>query len=212
MQSKSPEKYVFVHFWSGSPGIWRHLVPHFPKKQTSFVDLGYYGALSGHEERDEAIYITHSLGTLWTLKHKRPQMKALVVVNGFASFAPFTSHRVLEAMKRRLQSDPHNQMTEFWLNADATETPPTSVLNIERLSEGLDWLAHWNEEEAVKALDVPILVLAGSEDKILPLEKMKAHWQNTPMHIKEEAGHSLPQTHADWCAEKINEFLDAAKP
>lgn len=200
----------FVHGWSGTPRIWKELALRLPQTSKTYIDLGYTGAVKDHTDPGNTIFITHSLGTLWALKYKRAHMKALIAINGFTSFAPFASPRVLETMKRRLLTNPQSQMSEFWLSADAKETPPVSMLKVNHLIEGLDWLAMWDETQALAQLDIPVLALAGQEDQILPLAKMTAHWQGYAVEVNPEGGHSMPQTHPTWCAEKINEFLNAA--
>ena len=81
-------------------------------------------------------------------------------------------------------------------------------LNIEALSQGLDWLGSWDEckkLQDLKARGVPVLSLGSENDLILPLEMMQAHWKDLgyDVVIKKQAGHALPVSHPKWCAEQI---------
>lgn len=71
--------YVFVHGWGTDPDFWERLRPHFPEKQSHFLNLGFIGPdkrIENHKAPSDSkrVYITHSLGTLWALKNTRAHM------------------------------------------------------------------------------------------------------------------------------------------
>lgn len=200
---------VFVHGWGLGPAFWDDLSALFPNSLKSFIDLGFTGSVPSCVLPSEpATYITHSLGTLWALKNAAPRMEALIAINGFAYFAPFTPKSALLQMKKNLRQNPEQQMKEFCQAADIQrKTDPASAFNIPRLQEGLDHLINQDERQTLQTLDSRILSLAGARDNILPLEVMKQEWAGYNLKIHEEAGHALPQSHPQWCAEQIEAFL-----
>lgn len=200
---------VLVHGWGCGPDFWAGMSGFFPQNSVFCVDLGFVGREGFDHEKTEfpAVYITHSLGTLWALKYRRESMAALIAINGFPWFRPFASLRTLDTMKRRLIRDPAAQMHEFYAMCGIGGAPPASALDAGKLEEGLDWLGAWDEREILSSLNVPVLCLAGDSDPLLPLEEMKKLWHGFPLCVKEGGGHALPQTHCEWCARTIQGFL-----
>ena len=198
-------QFVFVHGWGTAPGFWDDLIGHLPHIKARCVDLGFVG---GQQEflndiSEPSIYVTHSLGTMWALKHRHGDMKALIAINGFPCFKNFADERALRAMKLRLVREPEAQMKDFW---EMCGLPFRGDLNIEYLKEGLAWLSSWDMSAELKALQCPVLSLAGGADPLLPVEIMKKTWPDFDLHISENGGHALPLTDTKWCAERIEAF------
>lgn len=103
---------VFVHGWGMGPDFWDELAAQLPEFQTRRIDLGFTGP---EDERlhsaslEPAIYVAHSLGTLWALQNHSTSMKGLVAINGFACFQNFVEDRVLRAMRARLKKSPRRK-------------------------------------------------------------------------------------------------------
>lgn len=205
---------IFVHGWGLSPAFWAGMAACLPEREHVFVDLGFTGGGADDEKTFLArpvhgLYVTHSLGTLWALRHCAGEMSALVAINGFSCFEPFAPKAALRAMKRRLARNPAAQMADFYRQAGVTG-PGAAPLCPERLLEGLDWLESGDEREALRRLSCPVLSLAGARDRILPESVMRREWAGFPLYIYEEGEHALPQTHPGWCAAYI-ESLEAAR-
>ncbi len=107
---------VFVHGWGLGPDFWDEMTPLFPEYECGFVDLGFVGTGEDVSAAGSAIYITHSLGTLWALKNCAEQMSGLVAINGFSSFRRFASKENLAELKESLLKDPAAHMKGFWEN------------------------------------------------------------------------------------------------
>jgi len=110
--------YVFVHGWGTDPDFWERLRPHFPEKQSHFLNLGFIGPdkrIENHKAPSDSkrVYITHSLGTLWALKNKASDIDVLIAINGFYRFKSFSDERSLQAIKLRLERDPIPQMGDL---------------------------------------------------------------------------------------------------
>lgn len=196
---------VLVHGWGCAPSFWDTLAPHFSETPQHRINLGFVG--DAEMECPEGVYITHSLGTMWALRHARGNIKALISINGFCTFRPFAPKKVLAAMQARLQDDPEGQMRDFWAACGLTHKPDLSSLNREKLARGLDWLAKWDETEALHSLSAPVLSVMAGDDRILPLEAMQKMWQDFTVCASEDGGHALPQTKAAGCAGAIKDFL-----
>ena len=197
--------FVFVHGWGMAPDFWDGLIDCLPGIKTSRIDLGFIESSASLEKiSDPAVYITHSLGTMWALKNHHADMKALVSINGFSYFQNFTDERVLRAMKTRLKRDPKAQMEEFWKSYGL---PSSQNLNISTLQKGLEWLTSWDARKELEALTCPVLSLAGQNDPLLPLPLMKEEWEDFDLHICEDGNHALPLNNPQWCTDHIKEFL-----
>jgi len=199
---------VFVHGWGFDSSFWDDLVQHFPEKALHRIDLGFFGDADAGQDCPEGIYITHSLGTMWALHHAQDKIRGLVAINGFCTFRPFASKRVLEAMKTRLRQDLEVQMTEFMATCGLRKKHDIALFNVDRLEEGLDWLGTWDESKTLQGLDMPVLSLISADDRILPLEGMRKMWQNSSVCVKGDGGHVLPQSETAWCLSAIKDFLD----
>lgn len=200
--------FVFVHGWGVDSGFWNDLINCLPEIKASRIDLGFIGTRQDFLDQisSSAIYVTHSLGTMWVLKNHNPGMEGLIAINGFGCFRNFAEERVLRAMKVRLKREPEAQMKEFW---DMCGLPVSSNLNVERLQEGLEWLTSWDAGQALKDLKCPVLALAGHDDPILPIAKMEKEWDNFDLHICEGGAHALPLSDPGWCSDHIKAFCNA---
>ncbi len=191
-------------------GFWGDVIECLPDVKTQCVELGFVGAApiehAALPAPTPAIYVTHSLGTMWTLRHRHADMAGLVAINGFADFRPFTNARVLRAMALRLDKDPEAQMRDFWR---AAGLPQSDALNTDKLATGLEWLSTWDMRAALRGLDCPVLALGGTKDTILPADIMRREWDGFDLSMQEDGGHALPLTHSQWCADHILGVADA---
>lgn len=199
-------KFVFVHGWGFDASFWQPLLRSLSYKNCDVVDFGYFDSEMCLPDFEEAIYVTHSLGTMWALKNRADHMKALIAVSGFGLFQNFVDARVLESMQKNLGRSAEKQMQEFWSMCGMT--PEQENLNVEALQEGLSFLCEGDESETLKNLSVPVLSLAGEQDKVTSLKKMKQEWSGFDLRICADGGHVLPQSHVSWCAEEITGFIN----
>ncbi|PCJ98123.1 MAG: hypothetical protein COA45_08190 [Zetaproteobacteria bacterium] len=200
---------VFVHGWGMNSKIWDAMSASFLEADCSVVDLGFIGG-DENTQCSKAIYITHSLGTMWALKHHLSDIEALVVVNGFSCFLDFAQARVLRTMQKRLLRNPSVQMQSFWESCgvpDDAQNQFSDPLNTDKLHEGLEWLINWDLSEPLRALQAPVLSLSGRNDFVLPHNKMKTQWAGYDMQTHEHGGHVLPLSHPQWCADQIKGFI-----
>lgn len=193
---------VFVHGWGMSSEIWREVQKHF--RESVALDFGFIGNTKQTEIDHDAVFVTHSVGTVYALKHFRPHIKGLITINGFKSFKRFADEETLGAISNALDKDAHLYMSQFWRRC-GWKDGFTGDLNIERLQEGLEWLVNW--EENIEN-DLPVIALAGTKDRVTLINDMKKEWSEACLRVAEGGGHVLPLTHAEWCIQQIEQFLD----
>ena len=84
------------------------------------------------------------------------------------------------------------------------------------LLQGLSWLRDWDaRQDETGPNREPILALSGGQDPILP-EGMDEHcfagFPDVRRARLDTAGHLLPVTDPDWCADHIRAFLTELIP
>lgn len=213
---------IFVHGWGEDSRIWDRLAECLPEYNHHFIDLGFIGeeGCSKKEtklpECGKAVFITHSLGTLWALNHTPlPKISAFIAINGFGRFTDFATNETLKIMAKSLQRNKILQMEMFWKNCNFPKNMQQiykPVLNESVLSQGLKWLGSWDHCEKLQELrtqGISVLSLGGEKDKILPPQIMREHWKNLKIDLvmNEQAGHALPLSHPHWCARQVQETL-----
>ncbi|MGH1377771.1 MAG: alpha/beta fold hydrolase [Alphaproteobacteria bacterium] len=203
-------KLVFVHGWGMDARIWDSIVTEFKGHEIHRADLGFIGGTQTKGISGKSIYITHSLGTMWSLQNHCSDMLGLICVNGFTCFQSFSSERTLRTMQRRLGRNPSAQMKSFWQGCGLSEDMQNNLdqdLNIDRLHVGLDWLVDWDMSEKLHDLPVPVMSLGGRDDLVLPQAQMNDHWSGFDLQINAKAGHVLPLSHPEWCVDRIKDFM-----
>jgi len=204
-QTTADSPLIFVHGWGLDAGFWNPLIAHFPERETHALNLGFRGCAETDVPPGKAVYVTHSYGTLWSLRHHWQDMAALIAINGFTDFGALTDARILKAMRLRLFQDPFSQMRDFF--ALAGYEAPTSGCDPQALLEGLKNLGNLHCAQELEKLDAPVLALLGAEDAIVPAQAAQQQFLGKSVKICENGGHMLPRTHTDWCAAQMKEFL-----
>lgn len=205
--------FVFVHGWGFNACLWTGLLGRLADAKVSLIDLGFVAG-GPEASRDwpsdaiteDTIAIGHSLGVLWLLKERRGPFKGLVSVQGFDRYCPHMPHARVAALKRGLARDPGGTLQAFWRACGAPDFAGPEALNVARLNEGLDWLMHWDAEDAKKSLRCPILTLGACDDVIVPPAMSETVWGAETIRWSPDGGHVLPFRHPDWCARHVLEF------
>jgi len=210
---------VFVHGWGFNGRLWADMTRCLPQARISLVDLGFVSGgpeasrtWPGETDAQDTIAIGHSLGVLWLLKEGRGCFKGLVSVQGFDRYCPHVPQARVAALKRGLARDAGATLRAFWRSCGAPDFAETDGLNVARLDEGLDWLMHWDAEDAKKSLRCPILTLGSKDDVIVPPAMSEAVWGAKTIQWSPDGGHVLPLRHPDWCARHVLEFAHSLSP
>ena len=208
--------FVLVHGWGFDARFWTPLVARLQNASVTRVDLGFIGRVFGgnvseasSDWPEDAIVAGHSLGVSWLLKEGAKRCKGFVSMQGFDRFCPHVPEARVAALKRGLDRDPAGTMQAFWRSCGVSDFAATPALNVARLREGLDWLMHWDERAAKKALECPMLILAARDDAIVPSAMTEAVWAERKILWSPSGGHVLPLSHPDWCARHVLEFANS---
>lgn len=194
--------FLFVHGWAGTPRLWNPVRADLCARGVAAADMVTEVPLEGTGR--PLIGIGHSLGAAWLLTHG-PTLAGFVAINGFTRFTftpdfPAGTHpRILKQMRRRLLADPSAVLGDF--HARAGLPLPNDLPDVETLAAGLDLLGSIDARAAFADLSVPHVALCGGDDLIVPPEQSRDSFPD-PVMVP-GAGHALPVTHPDLCADHI---------
>lgn len=167
---------------------------------------------------DADYIVTGSMGGLLAMELLPERCKKLVLISSTAKFCsskdfPCGTHeKILKRMILQLKRDPIPVLAEFYKNVHdpyrALRTIPSCTPN--ELVAGLEYLLASDVRKEVPTLKVPVLLLHGAEDRIIPpsaAEWLQEHLPNSQLKIFEIGGHALPAHHFDEVMDEISRFL-----
>lgn len=202
---------VFVHGWGFDSAFWQPVAERLPEFARVFVDFGFRANQPHHPKVPGAIVVGHSMGFAWALANMPRPWAGAVAVNAFPRFTrspDFVSGvapRMIERMVAKFAEDPAHVTADF-LGRCGVEHPDVSDIRPAALGEALGWLAECDQRAAMRALDCPVLALAGTRDAIVPEAMSREAFAEVPMVLAEGADHLLPRSHPDWVASQIRLF------
>ncbi|MGI4745713.1 MAG: alpha/beta fold hydrolase [Janthinobacterium lividum] len=206
--------FLFAHGWSSDASIWDAIRAALPTAQTAAIERGYLGAVpSWPKVPDGYIAVGHSAGSLDLFCDRPAGCAGIIAVNGFTRFsqAPdFPSGvpmRVLDRMLQRLAADPVATVAAFRVRCGA-DGGFSGTLQPDRLEQGLRALQDRDSRGGTDP-GLRMLSLAGRHDPIVPPAMTAASFDQAAIMWNETAGHLLPLTHPDWCANRLMEFARA---
>lgn len=205
---------LFVHGWAFDASVWAPLRAALRDWSHLVADAGYFGPACFPKIDGPVIAIGHSMGVLRLLRELPAGCIGLVSINGFPRFGAGPDfdagvpRRMLDRMMKRLSADPAAVLQEFRQrcgDASAFGEP-----RLAPLTQDLQALRDEDQRHALAALPVPLLVLTGQDDPIVPASMTQAAFDGGPdseRHEREQAGHLLPVSDAPWCARHIAGFI-----
>jgi len=149
------------------------------------------------------LIVTGSMGGLLAMELLPETCRKLVLISSTARFCsgeeyPCGTHeKILRRMIDRMKRDPDEVLKEFYKNVHH----PDSVISTEpdcpqdELINGLEYLLTADLRARVSAIDIPVLLMHGADDRIIPLaaaEWLQAHLPHGRLRIFPRAGHALP--------------------
>ncbi|AUA58661.1 acetoin dehydrogenase E2 subunit dihydrolipoyllysine-residue acetyltransferase [Achromobacter spanius] len=161
------------------------------------------------------IAIGHSMGVLRLLRDLPSNCVGLVSINGFPRFGAAPDfdagvpRRTLDRMMKRLSADPVAVLQDF--RERCGDASAFGEPRLEPLARDLEALRDEDQRDALAALPVPLLILAGQDDPIVPATMTQAAFGGRlgdERHDLEHGGHLLPVSAAPWCARHIAGFID----
>jgi pimeloyl-[acyl-carrier protein] methyl ester esterase len=152
----------------------------------------------------------------------------LVVIGGTpcfclaAGWAAGVPPQAVRAMRTGLRSRPESTLGRFFEDvmfprgdaADAARSRVRHALSAApgALVHGLDYLRRTDLRNQLKAVDIPVLVIHGRQDRIVPWEAgrfLAGHLAGSRFVLYDSFGHNLPGDDPGAVARDIAEFLEA---
>lgn len=202
----------FIHGWAYGPDLWTDIEKALTGYDITKIDLGFFGSASIPKNSYDVV-IAHSYGLMWLLKNENIKFKKLISISAIASFVKSKNlpagvpKSQIRAMRQRLKTDPNAVLTDFYKACGDTDITPPNTPNITALDHALGDMAALDFREKLQTLD--LRVLASREDKIVPAPLTQENFASQPILWHDSTSHILPKTHANWCADLIEEFINA---
>ncbi len=182
--------------------------------------------LSDQHIPDVDYIIAHSMGGLLAIERLPKCCKKLALISSTAKFCASEGYnlgipqKILRRMILQLKRNPEAVLSEFFHNVHAPNTSHTfegvilsktdAEESLNTLVEGLEYLQASDVRQKVPSLGIPILLLHGTDDQIVPLDAAKwlnAHLPDSRLKIFKDAGHALSAHHFDKVMDEISRFL-----
>jgi len=162
--------------------------------------------------------VTGSMGGLLAMELLPESCKKLVLISSTAKFCASedydcgTPERILRRMILQLKRNPEAVLKDFYKNVHhphpALKTNPGCTQ--EELVAGLEYLQSSDVRQKVPSLEIPVLLLHGTEDRIIPpsaAEWLHKHLPDSQLQLFKNDGHALPAHHFNEVMNKILRFL-----
>ena len=172
---------------------------------------------------DADYIITGSMGGLLAMELLPESCKKLVLISSTAKFCADdaypcgTPEKVLRRMILQLKRKPETVLEEFFKNVHfphkqsrRASLPPCEGAELDDLVAGLEYLLQSDVREKVPHVGLPVLLLHGAEDRIIPpaaAEWLHAHLPDSRLKQVENDGHALPAHHFTTVMKSIQDFL-----
>lgn len=173
---------------------------------------------------DSDFIITGSMGGLLAMELMLASCRKLVLISSTAKFCadgdyPHGTHeKVLCRMILQLERNPATVLDDFFKNVHHPFRESRAAMvarkhvmqDMDDLIAGLDYLLRSDVRENVSSIDIPVLLLHGTEDRIIPVgaaEWLHAHLPDSHLIKVEGDGHALPAHHFETVMRAIRRFL-----
>jgi len=199
---------ALLHGWGFDRHFWDAVIARLDGFGCRADDRGYYGAAEPAPAAD--LVVAHSLGTLRALAAPPAGCRGLLAINGFDCFARRDDfpHGVaplsLGRMRARLLADPAAELAGFRARVGAPPPPP--ITGLASLLADLDEL---RDRDGRGRWSAPLMLLDGAEDRVVNAAHRAACFADRPEAPRRTvagAGHVLPLTAPDLCADAIRAF------
>jgi pimeloyl-[acyl-carrier protein] methyl ester esterase len=158
--------------------------------------------------------------------HAPESVRGLILISSTARFCAAEGYpsgvprSELRAMMIGLQRDRNATLRAFFSRSVMPDSlcageldqrlRDASGLSTEMLADGLRELDTLDMREILPAIPLPVLILHGERDAIIPVDAaryVKDHLPKATLHLHPGAGHELFRSQEVWMAERITDFL-----
>jgi len=163
--------------------------------------------------------VAHSMGGLLAMELRPESCKKIVLISSTAKFCAGEGYpcgapeKILRRMILQLKRNPEAVLEEFFRNANLPNMSHTCAgvrESLNSLVEGLEYLQASDVRNIVPTLGIPVLLLHGVDDRIIPptaAEWLHAHLPDGQLKIIKNDGHALPTHHFAEVMDEISRFL-----
>lgn len=204
---------LFVHGWGFSAKFWQPLADLLSDYAIEYIDLGFLDHQQTadnllqkiREDQDSYIAIGHSLGFINLLKQFPLKFHHYIAINSFLRFSKaddFVSgipSRILQRMSKGIDKDSFAILSQFYEQCQYRQ-PPTSLIDKERLQEGLEWLEKDDLRSVLPNLQEKLTVVASEYDPVVSKEMTCDSFSEHCIQWIEDKTHILPITKPALCA------------
>jgi len=194
---------LFLHGWGFDASIWDGVRGALGGIDSVAWDLGYFGHPLRAAIVPPFLAVGHSAGSLFLAADPPPGCRGLIAINGFDRFAGdgLVAPRALDRMRNRFAVAPGSVLDDFRLRAGGAAHE--GALDPVPLARDLGRLA----SDDARGRTLPMLVLHGDEDPILPPAMRDIVFAGAPRVIVKGGGHLLPLTDPGLCADHIRAVI-----
>jgi pimeloyl-[acyl-carrier protein] methyl ester esterase len=217
-------KLIFCHGWGFNKYFFAKLAALLAEFPSILLDSGYFSPkniakIMPENHEDYYIGIGHSLGFAEILAMPI-KWHALVSISSFGEFIENKNDKVaLLSMIRKFKNRPEIVLKDFYkkcgLSADDLAQfmlHNSAGLDQEFLLQDLKRLISLNIKDKIAELSCPVLVLHALDDQIVNGPKIISGFSNGRYFFCNKGGHALGFKRAEFCWEKIKEFLSEVLP
>lgn len=167
---------------------------------------------------DADLILTGSMGGLLAMELLPDACKKLVLISSTAKFCAAanyprgTHEKILKRMILQLKRSPDTVLEQFYKNVHhphpALKTDPECPLD--ELVAGLEYLLASDVRGNVPTIGIPVLILHGTKDRIIPpaaAEWLHANLPDSELEMISGDGHALPAHHFNDVIARIRDFL-----
>ena len=175
--------------------------------------------LSDRQIPDSDYIVTGSMGGLLAMELLPEPCKKLVLISSTAKFCAGdgypcgTPDKILRRMILQFRRNPEAVLEEFFRNVNYPNISHTCAgvrESLNSLAEGLEYLQVSDIRQKIPALGIPVLLLHGAEDRIIPptaSEWLNAHLPDSQLKMIKNGGHALTTHHFSEVMDEISRFL-----
>ena len=167
---------------------------------------------------DADYIVTGSMGGLLAMELLPGSCQKLVLISSTAKFCagegyPCGTHeKILKRMILQLKRNPTVVLAAFYKNVHYPHSAlkPDPECSHEELVAGLEYLLSSDVRDRVPKIKIPVLLLHGAEDRIIPhtaAEWLNNHLPDSRLKVFDNDGHALPAHHFDEIMDEISNFL-----
>lgn len=204
---------ILYHGWGFDGGIWAGMAKNLPDWRLLAQDRGYFGSPRMPVPEGPCIAVTHSFGTMLALHEPPPGCIGILAINGFDRFTanPETAGvqgRIVERMIVRFEREPETVLREFRDRCGCAA--PFVIGDASRLEQDLRLLAEMDCTRQAAETALPILLLQGDADPILPPAMRQTVFGGAKRLERRtlSGGHLLPLGAPEICAGMLREFAE----